>query len=208
MHCGKIVCVGQNYREHIKELQGEEPAEPVLFLKPPSALIDDGEDIIIPRDIGRVDHEIELALIVGRGGKNIPRSDALNRIESLAVFNDVTARDVQVAYRKSGLPWALSKGMDTFAPMSQPTPLRQVGNIENLELELRVNGEVKQIGCTDQMIFPPEELIAYISKWMRLEQGDIIATGTPSGVSPIKHGDVIEAKIVGVGNLRNPVRSA
>lgn len=208
MRCGKIVCVGQNYREHIKELHGEEPAEPVLFLKPSSALIDDGEDIVIPRDIGRVDHEVEMALIVGRGGKNIPRSDALSRIESVAVFNDVTARDVQVAYRKSGLPWALSKGMDTFAPMSRPTPLRQVGNIEDLEMELRVNGDVKQKANTDQMIFPPEELIAYISKWMRLEEGDIIATGTPSGVSPIKHGDVIEAKIVGVGSLRNPVRSA
>lgn len=206
MRCGKIVCVGQNYREHIKELKGEEPSEPVLFLKPSSSLIGDGDAIAIPEGVGRVDHEIELALIVGKAGGDIRAADALDHISHVAVFNDVTARDVQSKYRKAGLPWALSKGMDTFAPMSEPVPLAQAGDIHSLRLVLKVNGEVRQDGNTDQMIFMPEVLIEYISKWMRLEEGDVIATGTPSGVSPIYPGDVVEGTIEKVGSLRNAVR--
>jgi acylpyruvate hydrolase len=207
MRCGKIVCVGQNYREHIKELKGVEPSEPVLFLKPSSALIGDGEAISIPEGIGRVDHEVELALIVGKPGSGISARDALSHISSVAVFNDVTARDMQSKHRKAGLPWSLSKGMDTFAPMSRPVPIGQAGDLHNLQLELKVNGEVRQSGSTEEMIFPVEELVSYISRWMRLEEGDIIATGTPSGVSPIVPGDVIEARIGPVGSLRNPVRA-
>jgi len=206
MRCGKIVCVGQNYREHIKELKGEEPSEPVLFLKPSSSLIGEGDPIEIPEGVGRVDHEIELALIIGRSGRHISAAKALDHVSHVAVFNDVTARDVQSKYRKAGLPWALSKGMDTFAPMSSPVPIGNVADLHSLHLVLKVNGEVRQDGNTDQMIFSPEVLIEYISKWMKLEEGDIIATGTPSGVSPIYPGDVIEASISGVGLLRNPVK--
>ena len=208
IRCGKIICVGQNYREHIKELKGEEPEEPVIFLKPSSSLIADGEVIQVPAGIGRVDHEVELALVIGSKGKDIPAGSALDYVMSVAVFNDVTARDVQSRYRKAGLPWALSKGMDSFAPMSPPLPLNRVDDIHHLELELRVNGELRQKGNTEQMIFPPEELIAFISRYMRLEPGDIIATGTPSGVGPIRPGDVVEASIETVGTLRNPVVDA
>jgi acylpyruvate hydrolase len=208
IRCGKIVCIGQNYREHIKELKGEEPKEPVIFLKPSSALIADGEVIQVPEGVGRVDHEVELALVMGTKGKDIPVEHALGYVIAVAVFNDITARDVQSSYRKAGLPWALSKGMDTFAPMSTPVPLDRVGDLHHLDLELRVNGELRQKGNTEQMIFPVEQLIAFISRYMRLEPGDIIATGTPSGVGPIRPGDIVEAAISNVGRLRNPVVEA
>lgn len=207
MRYGKIICIGQNYREHIRELKDEVPAEPVIFLKPSSSVIGDGEPIMIPTELGRIDHEVELALIIGKGGSRISREDALKHVASAAVFNDVTARDVQNAYRKEGLPWALCKGIDTFAPISAPRPLAEVGDLHRLHLECRVNGQLRQSGSTEQMIYPPEELIAFISRWMTLEQGDVIATGTPSGVGPILPGDTVEMRIDGVGTLRNPVCS-
>jgi 2-keto-4-pentenoate hydratase/2-oxohepta-3-ene-1,7-dioic acid hydratase in catechol pathway len=207
MRSGKIVCIGQNYREHIKELKSEAPSEPVIFLKPMSSLIGNGEAVLIPEGIGRVDHEVELALIIGKTGKNIPKERALEHVSSLAVFNDVTARDIQSVYRKAGLPWSLSKGMDTFAPMSEPKPLASAHDIHDLEISCRVNGKVRQHGSTSMMIYTPEELIAFISKWMTLEEGDIIATGTPSGVGPIVPGDLIDMRIEGVRTLTNPVRS-
>ena len=207
MRSGKIVCIGQNYREHIKELKNEVPAEPVIFLKPMSSLIGNGEAILIPEGVGRVDHEVELALIIGKAGRNIPKERAMEHVGSLAVFNDVTARDIQNSYRKAGMPWALSKGMDTFAPMSEPKPLAAAHDIHDLEISCRVNGQVRQHGSTSMMIYTPEELIAFISKWMMLEEGDIIATGTPSGVGPIVPGDQIDMRIEGVRSLSNPVRA-
>lgn len=206
MRCGKIVCVGQNYREHIREMRSDEPTEPVLFLKPSTALISDGQAILIPEGIGTVHHEVELALIVGKGGKDITERDALSHISHVSVLNDVTARDVQSAARKAGLPWALAKGMDTFAPLGEHVPLDRVPDIHSLDLQLRVNGELRQKGNTAQMIFPPERLISYISRFMTLEPGDVIATGTPSGVGPLRPGDVVEATVQGVGRLTNPVR--
>ncbi len=208
MRRGKIVCVGQNYRAHIKEMSSEEPPEPVLFLKPFSSLIGDGEEIIIPAGIGSVHHEVELALIIGRDGKKIPADKAMQHVRSVAVFNDITARDLQTTARQAGLPWALSKGMDTFAPMGAPVSRREVKDLHSLELELRVNGEFRQKGNTAQMIFPPEDLISFISRYMTLERGDVIATGTPSGVGPLKNGDLVEARIAGVGKLTNRVRQA
>lgn len=205
MVCGKIVCIGQNYRAHAKEMHSEPPTEPVIFLKPPSSLIEDGE-AIEARDVGRVDHEVELALVIGRKAKNVEESEALSFVSHVAVFNDVTARDVQSAARKTGNPWALSKGMDTFAPMSKPVPLSIVPDVHRLELELRVNGELRQKGNTSDMIFSPEQLIAYISKYMTLEKGDIIATGTPQGVSGLNDGDLVEAEIKGVGRVSNRFR--
>jgi 2-keto-4-pentenoate hydratase/2-oxohepta-3-ene-1,7-dioic acid hydratase in catechol pathway len=199
--------VGQNYREHIREMRSDEPAEPVLFLKPSTAIISDGEPIIIPEGIGMVHHEVELALIVGTRGKEIAEKDALFHISHASVLNDVTARDVQSAARKAGLPWALAKGMDTFAPLGASVELGRVPDIHSLDLELRVNGKLRQKGNTAQMIFPPERLISFISRFMTLEPGDVIATGTPSGVSPLRPGDVVEATVHGVGTIRNPVRA-
>lgn len=206
MRCGKIVCVGQNYREHIREMLSEEPTEPVLFLKPSTALVGDGDDIMVPEGIGTVHHEVELALIIGREGKDILEGDSLSYVSHVSVLNDITARDLQNKARKAGLPWALSKGMDSFAPLGRPVPLSEVPDIHGLDLELRVNGELRQKGNTAQMIFPPERLISYISRFMTLQEGDIIATGTPSGVGPLVPGDVVVATVHGVASVRNQVR--
>ncbi len=202
---GKIVCIGQNYRAHAKELNSHAPEEPMLFLKPASALIGDGEDITAG-DVGRVDHEVELALIIGRAARNVTDEEALSRVSHVAVFNDVTARDLQNKARKAGDPWTLSKSMDTFAPMSQPVPYSSVEDVHRLELVLTVNGQVRQKGNTADMVFPPERLISYISRFMTLEAGDIIATGTPEGVSALHDGDLVVASIPGVGTVSNRFR--
>ncbi len=200
------MCVGQNYRAHIKELKSEVPQEPILFLKPSSALIADGDTIIVPPNLGRVDYEVELAVIIGKKCKQVSATEALSYVGSVAVFNDVTARDVQSVARKAGLPWSLAKGMDTFAPISAALPIAKVKDLQDLHLELKLNGEIRQNGNTSMMIFPVEEIISYASKFMTLEPGDIIATGTPEGVGAIKDGDMIEAKIDGIGKMRNPVK--
>lgn len=207
MLCRKIVCVGRNYRGHIAEMKSEDQMEPVLFLKPPSSLIGDGDSILLPRGIGRVDHEAELAVIIGNRGKNVPVEDALDCIAQVAVFNDVTARDLQATAKKKGLPWTISKGIDTFSPISDLCPVENVENLQDLDIELRVNGVIRQRGSTSDMIFSIAELVAYISRWMKLEEGDIIATGTPEGVGPIHPGDLIEVVIPKVGRLANPVQS-
>ncbi len=206
MSCGKIVCIGQNYRAHAKEMNLEEPREPVLFLKPPSSLIKNGEAILVP-DVGRVDHEAELAIIIGRKARKVAAADAMHHISHVAVFNDVTARDIQTRARKIGLPWALSKGIDTFAPMSEAVPISKISDIHNLDIELKVNEQIKQKGNTSDMIFTPERLIEYISRYMTLESGDIIATGTPSGVGIIHPGDTVEITISEVGKLTNSVKA-
>ncbi|MDD1765220.1 MAG: fumarylacetoacetate hydrolase family protein [Methanomassiliicoccales archaeon] len=207
MLCRKIVCVGRNYHGHIAEMKSEDPMEPVLFLKPPSSLIGDGDSILLPRGIGRIDHEAELAVIIGNRGKNVPVEDALDCIAQVAVFNDVTARDLQATAKKKGLPWTISKGIDTFSPISDSCPVENVEDLQDLDIELRVNGVIRQRGSTSEMIFSVAELVAYISRWMKLEEGDIIATGTPEGVGPIQPGDLIEVVIPKVGRLANPVQS-
>jgi len=208
MRPGKIVCIGQNYHAHIKELKSEVPTEPVIFLKPVSAWIADGEEIVIQPGLGRVDYEGELAVIIGRRTKHVTSKEALRHVQSAAVFNDVTARDVQSQARKAGLPWALAKGMDTFAPMSEPRSIDDVPDLRSLMVKTRLNGELRQDGRTADMIFPVEELVAYISRFMTLEPGDVIATGTPEGVGAIKNGDAVEIEIKGVGKLTNLVREA
>lgn len=205
MRANKIVAVGWNYRSHLGETDAQMPTEPIVFLKPTSAIITDGEAIRIPPGVGRVDHEVELAVIIGKDASRVTVEDALSHVSHLAVANDVTARDIQNKARKTGNPWALSKGMDTFAPLSEPVPLDSVDDIQDLRLELKVNGELRQRGRTSLMIFPVAELIAYISRFMTLEAGDVIMTGTPEGIGPLLPGDEVVAKIDGVGTLRNPV---
>jgi 2-keto-4-pentenoate hydratase/2-oxohepta-3-ene-1,7-dioic acid hydratase in catechol pathway len=203
-HC-KIVCIGQNYRAHARELNHEPPKEPMLFLKPSSAIIGDGE-VIEAGDVGRVDHEVELALIIGRTARKVQEAEALSYVSHLSVFNDITAREMQGEARNAGNPWTLSKGMDTFAPMSRPVPISRVKDVHDLDLELTVNGQVRQKGNTRDMVFGPEKLISYISAFITLEPGDIVATGTPEGVSPLNDGDRVEASIPGVGVVRNTFR--
>jgi len=206
MRPGKIVAVGWNYRSHLQETQASAPSEPIIFLKPSSALIGDGEPIVVPPGVGRVDHEVELAVIIGSDCRHASEADALSYVSQLAVANDVTARELQSAAREQGNPWSMAKGMDGFAPISEPVPLDAVEDLQELRLSLTVNGELRQEGCTSQMIFPVARLIAHISRFMTLEAGDVIMTGTPEGVGPIVPGDEVLASIEGVGELRNPVR--
>lgn len=204
MHHGKIVCIGWNYRSHVKELDSELPDVPTVFLKPSSCIIADGDDIVIPDGVTNVQHEVELALVFGRTGKNIPEMDAISYISHAAVFNDVSARDMQSKARSEGNSWDLSKGMDTFGPMSEPIPIGDL-DLQDLDLRLTVNGEVRQDGNTRNMIFQIPWLISYVSRYMTMEAGDILITGTPEGVSEIRPGDVVVATVAGVGTVTNKV---
>ena len=199
----KIVAVGKNYREHAAEFGSVAPEdEPMLFLKAPSALIRDGEPIVMPPESGRVDYEGELALVVGRRIKNWPQERALDALAGVCCANDVTARDLQ----KKDRQFARSKSFDTFCPVG-PAIVPGI-DPSDLAIQTRVNGAIRQSARTSQMVFSPGFLIAYISRMMTLHPGDLILTGTPAGVGPLSAGDVVEVEIEGVGILRNPVVSA
>ena len=206
MKPGKVVCIGWNYRSHVKELESELPEVPTVFLKPSSCIVGDGDDIVIPEGLTNVQHEVELALVFGRDCKRVSEEDALSYVSHIAVFNDVSARDMQSEARRQGNSWDLSKGIDTFGPMSEPVPIGDT-DVQDLDLELTVNGEVRQRGNTRNMIFTVPWLISYVSRFMTLEAGDILITGTPEGVSEIRDGDVVRAEIKGVGSVTNRVRN-
>lgn len=196
---GKIVCVGRNYAAHAKELGNEVPERPLLFFKPPSAVIGDGEAIRLPGASQRVDHEAEIALVIGRRAHRVPAADAMAHVAGIACANDVSARDLQ----KLDGQWARAKGFDTFCPLGGI--VRTGFAWDDLEIVGRVNGEVRQHGHVRDLLFPFPELIAYISAIMTLEPGDVILTGTPEGVGPLSPGDVVEVEIPGVARLSNPV---
>jgi len=199
----KIVCVGKNYPDHAKEMGGVPPAEPLLFLKPPSALIPSGGEILIPPGVGRVDFEGEIAFRIARRAKQVREVEALDYIDAVLPLNDVTARELQ----KRDNQWTRGKGFDTFCPIGTPVPF-DPDLYSELRIESRVNGDLRQDGRIADMIFPVPFLIAYISRVMTLEAGDILATGTPAGVGPIVPWDEVEISIPGVGSLVNPVRAA
>ena len=199
---GKIVCVGRNYADHASELGNVVPERPLLFLKPPSAVIDDGEIILLPPDSERVEHEAEIGFVIGKRLSRITRDQALEGITGVTCVNDVTARDLQ----RQDTQWTRAKGFDTFCPVGPRTvTLAEIGDYRELEIICRVNGEEKQHGYASNMHFGIEELLAYISHIMTLEPGDLVATGTPSGVGPLSAGDVVEVEIPQVGVLTNPV---
>ncbi|HET7273538.1 MAG TPA: fumarylacetoacetate hydrolase family protein [Longimicrobiaceae bacterium] len=196
----KIICVGRNYLEHARELGNEVPERPLIFFKPPSAIIRSGEAIRLPKESSRVEHEGEIAVIIGRRAVDVDASDALDFIGGYAPLNDVTARDLQ----KVDGQWTRAKGFDTFCPLGGVTPAEGIDPM-NLEVICRVNGEVRQHGRAADMAFSIPTLIAYISRIMTLEPGDVIATGTPAGVGPLSAGDVVEVEVPGVGSISNPV---
>lgn len=200
----KIICIGWNYRPHLKELNGSLPSVPLIFFKPSTCLIHDGDDIVIPEGVTNVQYECELALVFGKSGKNIPESEALSYVSHIAVFNDVTARDMQNECRAKGNAWSLSKGMDTFGPVSEYVSAEGI-DLSSLELVLKVNGKEMQRGNTSDMIFTPAQLISYVSKYITIEEGDLMATGTPEGVGEIRPGDIVELEIPGHCSLRNRV---
>jgi len=198
----KIVCVGRNYSEHAAELGNPMPSEPLLFLKAPSALIAHGQHIELPHTSQRVEHEGELAVVIGRKCSRLaPDEDPLPYVLGYTCLNDVTARDLQ----RKDVQFTRGKSFDTFCPVG---PYVVTGlDPSDLSVETRVNGEVRQSGRTSAMAFPVPFLIRYISNAMTLEAGDLIATGTPSGVGPLRDGDTVEVEVEGVGILRNPVRA-
>lgn len=195
----KILCIGRNYADHAAELGHEVPAEPLVFMKPPSALVGSGEAIVLPSLSERVDFEGELAVVIGRQCRNVAEADAMGVVMGYTLLNDVTARDLQ---KKDG-QWTRAKGFDTFAPCG-PVLVTEL-DVSDLAIKTLVNGEVKQSGRTSQLIFPIPRLIAYLSRVMTLMPGDVISTGTPSGVGPLKPGDVVEVWAEGIGSLVNPV---
>lgn len=196
----KIVCVGRNYADHAAELGNEVPKDPLLFLKAPSALVFDGDKIIKPLLSDQVEHEGELAVVISKTCKGLADSDDVNDyILGYTCLNDVTARDLQ---RKDG-QFARAKSFDSFCPIGPHIETEL--DVSDLKVEVRVNSVTKQNGRTSQMVFPVDFLIRYISNMMTLKPGDVIATGTPSGVSKMNAGDVCEVEIEGIGVLRNTV---
>jgi 2-keto-4-pentenoate hydratase/2-oxohepta-3-ene-1,7-dioic acid hydratase in catechol pathway len=177
------------------------PSEPLFFLKPTSSLLPGGGTILLPSQSTRVEAETELAVIMEHGGHHIPTERAMGFVAGYAVFFDITARDLQAKARQDGLPWTASKGFDTFAPISEGVAASRVHDPHRLPIRLRVNGVVRQDSNTGQMVFKVPQLIAAASRIMSLEKGDVIATGTPAGVCPIRAGDVLEGEILGVGTL-------
>ena len=196
---GKIIAVGRNYADHAKERGVDVPEIPLIFLKPPSSVIGPGEKIVMPPQSQRVDHEGELAVVIGKAGRWIQAEKAMEHVLGYTAANDVTARDLQ---QKDG-QWTRGKGFDTFCPLGpwietdlDPTDMR---------VTCRVNGEMRQVASTREMVFTIQQLIAFISSVMTLVPGDVILTGTPAGIGALQAGDVVEVEIEGIGTLRNPV---
>ncbi len=199
----KIVCVGLNYKAHAEEQGKELPAEPLLFLKAPSALLAPGGAVLLPAQSRQVEHEGELAVVIGKRASHVRAADALAHVLGYTCVDDVSARDIQ----KREKVYARAKGFDTFCPVG-PWLATDIADPQALTIELRVNGELRQRGPTSDQIFPVAEVIAFVSEIMTLEPGDLISTGTPPGVGPLVAGDLVEIEIPGIGTLRHGVAAA
>jgi 2-keto-4-pentenoate hydratase/2-oxohepta-3-ene-1,7-dioic acid hydratase in catechol pathway len=196
----KIVCIGRNYAKHAAELGNDVPAEPLIFLKPPSAIVFEGDDIVMPSGAGRIDFEGEIGVVIGKTARHVRAEDAWDHVDALVPLNDVTARDLQ----RSDGQWSRAKGFDTFCPVGTPVPVRDVA-LGALAVVTRVNGEVRQDAPATDMVFDIPTLIEHISGIMTLHPGDLIATGTPDGIGPVSEGDEVEVEVAGVGSVRNRV---
>jgi 2-keto-4-pentenoate hydratase/2-oxohepta-3-ene-1,7-dioic acid hydratase in catechol pathway len=199
---GKILCVGQNYLKHIEEMKGTRPDKPVLFFKPSTALVSPEEPIRHPDFSKEVHHEVELVVVIGKVTSHVRKEDSLSHVAGYAVGIDLTARDWQREAKKKGGPWAVAKGFDGSAPLSEVAPAEEVGEPGDLAIELRMNGELRQSARTSDMLFAVPELLAYASNIFTLEPGDLLFTGTPSGVGPIRPRDRIEVEIERVGRAQ------
>lgn len=198
----KVVCLGLNYRAHAKEFNMEIPERPLLFMKPSTSVIFDGGDIVYPAGATRVDYEAELAIVIGTAAKNVKAADAMKYVRGFTCLNDVTERHMQGIDGQ----WTRAKGFDTFCPIG-PVVTDEVDPAD-LVIRSYVNGEMKQDSRTSDLIFNVAEIIEFISGVMTLNAGDVIATGTPSGVGPLKPGDEVVVEIEGIGRLVNRVRNA
>lgn len=198
----KILCVGKNYEDHAAEFDGEVPEEPLVFMKPATSVIGPNQSVVHPRLSTEVHHEAELAVVISRPARNVKAEDASLYVFGYTAANDVTARDLQ---RKDG-QWTRAKGFDTFCPLG-PAIETELDPLERLAVICRVNGEVRQAGFTSDMVFGVAEVIEYITAFTTLLPGDVVLTGTPSGVGKVEPGDVMEVEVDGIGTLTNPVVS-
>ncbi len=198
----KVLCVGKNYEDHIDEMDGEIPEEPLIFMKPATSVIGQNAAVVHPRISKEVHHEAELAVVISRPARNIRAEDASRYIFGYTAANDVTARDLQA----KDAQWTRAKGFDTFCPLG-PAIETELDPLERLAVICRVNGEVRQAGFTSDMVFGVAEILEYITSFMTLLPGDVVLTGTPSGVSKVEPGDVMEVEIDGIGTLTNRVVS-
>jgi 5-carboxymethyl-2-hydroxymuconate isomerase len=203
---GKIVCVGRNYVKHIEEMTAERSKDPILFLKPSTSIVNEGQPIILPNYSNDVHHEIELALLIGNKSIDIPADNWKDYVAGAGIGIDLTLRDLQKIAKQEGLPWSVCKGFDNACPISNFAPIKKIKDIQNLRLQLWINGILKQNGSTSEMIFPVKDLLAYISKIFTLEPGDIILTGTPHGVGRLQSGDLLQAKIEQIGEVKFVIR--
>lgn len=199
---GKIVCLARNYAEHARELGNETPAAPVLFMKPASSVIGDGESVHIPDYSRECHYEVELAVLISATARNVSVDSAMDFVVGYGTAIDMTLRDVQNLQKSKGLPWEIAKGFDTACPLSLFVPASTIPDPHNLRLRLSVNGQLRQDGCSADMINRIPQIVSHISHIFTLEPGDIILTGTPAGVGQVVAGDVMEAEIEGVGTLK------
>lgn len=197
---GKVVCVGRNYAAHARELGNDVPDRPLIFLKPSTAVIGDGDAIVLPQQSQRVEHEAEIGVVIGTRTKAVSEADAMYSVVGYVPLNDVTARDLQ----KIDVQFTRSKGFDTFCPIGRVVPALGL-DWRSFEIQCLVNGRVRQHGRAADMVFGIPALISFISHIMTLEPGDVIATGTPEGVGPLNAGDVVDIELSGLGRVRNPV---
>ena len=202
---GKIICLARNYAEHARELGNETPAAPVLFMKPASSVIGDGEAVRIPPYSKECHYEVELAVLIGKQCRAVSTDNAMEYVAGYGVAIDMTLRDVQNQMKAKGLPWEIAKGFDTACPLSDFVPVGSVPDPHALNLKLAVNGEGRQDGTSSDMVHRIPQIIAHISAIFTLDPGDIILTGTPAGVGPVCAGDVMTAEIGTVGCLTIPV---
>lgn len=196
---GKILCIGRNYVDHVRELGNEVPAVPVVFMKPATAVIGNGDTVMIPAYSQDCHYEAELAVLIGKDGKDVAEDKAIAHVAGYGVAIDMTLRDVQDSLKKKGLPWDIAKGFDSSCPLSDFVPADTVADPQNLTIRLLLNGNERQNGSTSLMINNVARIISYLSGIFTLEEGDIILTGTPSGVGRVQSGDRLQASIDGVG---------
>ena len=194
----KVVCVGSNYADHIKEMGSQVSAEPVVFIKPETALCDIRQPIALPTGLGSVHHEIELAVLIGTPLKQATPDRVANAIAGYGLALDLTLRDLQSQFKAAGQPWEKAKGFDGSCPMSGFIPVSEFGDAQQAELRLLINGELRQEGNTRDMLTPVLPLIAYMSRFFTLKPGDVILTGTPEGVGPLASGDELEVGFNGL----------
>ncbi len=204
---GKIICLARTYRKHAEEMHSNITENPLLFLKPSSSVIFNGESIIVPRMSKYLHHEVELGVVIGKKCKNVLQKDALEYVLGYLLALDITARDIQSEAKKNGWPWTIAKGFDTFAPISNLVYKKEIKDPNNLDISLKINKEIKQSSNTKYMIYSIERIIEFISEIMTLEKGDLILTGTPEGIGEISEGDILEASLGDLCSLKVDVKS-